>query len=83
MWMASVKSGGRIFAIATPPKSKKPKVVGAISFAKSTAVTTNMGTMQINREFLSGDWSRWLGSGKRSSGPSTDSNATKKNGSNV
>src|SRR5262245_34760515 len=46
-WMASVMSGGRIFAIVTTPKSKKPKSVGAIAFAKSTAVTTNMGTMQI------------------------------------
>src|SRR6516165_5075380 len=47
MWMVSVRSGGRIFAIATTPKSEKPNLVGALSFAKSTAVTTNMGTMQI------------------------------------
>jgi hypothetical protein len=37
MWMASVRSGGRIFAIATTPKSENPKPVGAISFAKKTA----------------------------------------------
>jgi len=47
MWMASVMSGGRIFAIATTPKSEKPQLAGASSFAKSTAVTTNMGMMQI------------------------------------
>jgi len=35
------------FAIVTTPKSKKPKSVEAIAFAKSTAVTTNVGTMQI------------------------------------
>jgi hypothetical protein len=47
MWMASVRSGGRIFAIATTPKSEKPQLVGLSSFAKSTAVTTDMGTTQI------------------------------------
>jgi hypothetical protein len=47
MWMASVKAVSRIFAIATTPKSEKPKPVAAWSFAKRAAVTTNMGTMQI------------------------------------
>jgi hypothetical protein len=47
MWMASVMSGGRIFAIATTPKSEKFQLVGLSSFAKSMAVTTNVGTMQI------------------------------------
>jgi hypothetical protein len=40
-------SGGRIFAIATIPKSEMSKPVAAFSFAKSTAVTTKMGMMQI------------------------------------
>src|SRR5262245_29600453 len=47
MWTASVMSGGRIFATATTLKSEKNKPVVAFSFAKSTAVTTNMGTMPI------------------------------------
>jgi hypothetical protein len=50
IWMASVRSGGRIFAIATTPKSEKPQLAGLSSFAKSTVVTTNMGTTQIRRE---------------------------------
>ena len=41
--MASVRSGG----IATTPPSVKAKLVGAISFPKRPAVTTNVGTMQI------------------------------------
>jgi hypothetical protein len=45
--MASVRSGGQIFAIATTPRSENPKPVAAIAFAKSTVVITSMGTMQI------------------------------------
>jgi hypothetical protein len=47
MWMASAIVGSRIFAIGTIPKSKKSRPVAAITFAKSRAVTMNMGTMQI------------------------------------
>jgi hypothetical protein len=53
MWMVSVMSGSRIFAIDTTPKSENPKLVSAISFAKSI-VTTKMGTMQIERRKRAG-----------------------------
>jgi len=45
--MASVRSGG----IATTPPSVKAKLVGAISFPKRPAVTTNVGTMEIKDDF--------------------------------